>query len=285
MKSEDQGDPPKPVRGVLTALPARDLVGLLDVLEVGPRRFRESRRSSATPPRDLHFLLLYPAFDFVDRFDAIGALARLEVETLRADARVERREIEISSGGRLDDRERRGQPARRARPEEVASRERIAEEHFVVSRVEKALARPRDPPARHAPNHRRHRLDRPLHRDRHIPLQKLSASLQSSFESRGDGLLPAGPDQPLAFDSKAVCLRRELHRSGVEAVRVLVGEHQKADPEPVDFDGRLGKVEAELHEGAASRRNEHLARRSQRDDRRHFANDTRRFGGTGETCL
>jgi len=51
-----------------------------------------------------------------------------------------------------------------------------------------------------------------------------------------------------------------------KAVSVFLCEDPEAELEPFEGDRRLGAIEAELHEAAAARRDEDLARRRQLDD-------------------
>ena len=95
VEREDESDPSEPVGSVTAALPAGNLVGGLDVLEVRPRRGLEARGPSDAPTRDPDLALLSPALHFMDRFDPVGDLAGLEVEALGADAVVERGEEEM----------------------------------------------------------------------------------------------------------------------------------------------------------------------------------------------
>ena len=225
------------------------------------------RRARAEPPGgDAHRRLVLPPFGFEDGLHAIALLSRLKIELLRADLVVERRETDIVPIAALHDHERRRQPPGGVAAEQIAARERVPEEHLVIPRVER-LAPRRDLPARHAADHRRDALDRLAHLRGHVPLDRVLTLPKAHRDPAGRRLLAARPHQPGARDihSGGRPLRGQLPR--IEPVRVFAREHEKAEPVPLELDGRLREVEAELHEPAAATGDEHLARGRERQDR------------------
>jgi len=140
VERDDQRRAAHPVRHVAAGVPTGKAEDPLDVREMRRRRLRNRRRSGNPPGRHSEGSRLVPTLGFDQRFDAITAFARLEVHPLGAHAIVERRQRDDGPFRRLDEHERRGQAAVALRTDEIAARERIAEQHLVVARIEKRRA-------------------------------------------------------------------------------------------------------------------------------------------------
>jgi hypothetical protein len=145
----------------------------------------------------------------------------VEVDPLGAHAIVERRQRDDGPFRRLDEHERRGQAAIALRADEIAARERIAEQHLVVARIENgapaADSRPAGTPRRiiatalirAAPSRRR--------------LSHSTASAASG-QTRGHtprrALLSTGPGELVTTDLEAVVRRAHRQMIRREAIGV-----------------------------------------------------------------
>src|SRR5690348_5683765 len=102
-----------------------------------------------------------------------------------------------------------------------------------------------------------------MHGPRH---RALALTPQRELDVTGRVLLAARPDQPVAAEPQPVARRLHVHRVVIKSVRILVREHEHAEPVAFERNGRLRKVEAELVVRSPARRNEHVARRGERQD-------------------
>ena len=137
---------------------------------------------------------------------------------------------------------------------EIAARERIAEQHLVVARIEKRRPGGRQPSARDAAQDHRHGFDGPLHLDVGFAFDGVASSCQTRGHAPRRALLSTGPRELVTTDLEAVVRRAHRQMIRREAVGVLLREDPEAELEPFEGDRWLGAIEAELHEAAAARR-------------------------------
>ena len=112
---------------------------------------------------------------------------------------------------RLDEHERRGQAAIALRTDEIAARERIAEQHLVVARIEERA--PRRPTAVRAGRRAgsiADGFDGPLHLDVGFAFDGVASSCQTRGHAPRRALLSTGPGELVTTDLEAVV--RRAHR-------------------------------------------------------------------------
>ena len=149
---------------------------------------------------------------------------------------------------------------------QVARAERIARKEVAILGVDELTAADGDPATRHITNYCCYGFDWPVHLDRDVPFDGCVAPTESRPELPWSALLSTRPDEFVAGHLQRVARAGRAHARAIEAIGVLVREHEKAEAVIAEDDGRLREIEAELHPRAATRWREHVARGIKLDD-------------------
>src|SRR4029077_1456748 len=152
---------------------------------------------------------------------------------------VERRQRQDRSLPLLHEHERRRQAAVPLRTDEVAPRERIPEQHFVVAWIEERRTARGHPSSRDAAKNHRQRLDGPIHFRFSVTLDDAASFGESRSHTAGRPLLAACPGQFAARELEPLFNRPDLECLTRQTVCVLVREHAKTELVAVERDRGL----------------------------------------------
>src|SRR2546425_3098450 len=162
--------------------------------------------------------------------------------------------------------------------EQVAAAERITPQDFIVVGIERLSATSGQLSTRHASHDRGDCLDRLIHLGRDVTERGIAVAAEPDTDASHRALLSTRPEEPRRREGERVSGSFRSHRTRIKGVRVLASEHQEAEPQPGEFYRRFWKIEAELLEGAAARRDEHVTGRGERQNCRARVE----YGGSGK---
>src|SRR2546430_15541863 len=117
-----------------------------------------------------------------------------------------------------------------------------------------------------------------IRRGRDVTERGVAVAAEPNTDASRCALLSTRPEELRRGEGERVSGSFRGHRTRIKRVRVLAREHQEAEPQRREFYRRFWKIEAELLEGAAARRDEHLTGRGERQNCRARVE----YGGSGK---